>query len=226
MDIFKMDFLSLDTADIPLDRIINEYIPDVNTFIYELYNLKKQIEDGTTRRTSMDKFKLLIDLIQIYRRPDILKTFKELHEEKLRKIEEDKKRDEFMEFHRQRIASIQSQRQTEQFGDFWSTPGESSESKTGDLARRLGPGLRAGPGPGRRTSTASSRSRGDNSDVSEDEMDQEKFIDAINVAYIGIIGNSTLQHVMEVKRGYTYSVDTEQNKPPITTVPSEIEMLL
>jgi hypothetical protein len=193
------DFISLDQTDIPLERIIKEYIPSVNNFLYELYQIKKLVEDDSTRESAMGKFKLLIDLIAIYKNPEILKSFKEYQDEKerekerirLQRIEDDKRREGFLRFQRER----ESQRGP-MFGDFWSSAGS--------------PGNVFGSNV-RRSSVSSDKSTDVKSDITEDDMDQEKFNDAINRAYVDILAKSTLQRLVEVKRGYSYITVVDDN---------------
>lgn len=195
----NVNFLSLDPSDLPTAKVTNELIPMVNTYLLEFYFVKKQIDDHSldpeTRKMIMAKFKLIVDIIEIYKEPNILKTIKEYQEEKerekIRGIEMEKKRQEMLQRDRDR-AKEDSGVFGSMFGDFWNNRGTGfvDDSSDDDIK----------------------------SDVSEDEFHQDKFTEMLDKAHDDLYKKSTLQQSISVERRYQCGLedgetqnDEEQN---------------
>lgn len=194
--IMNVNFLSLDPAELPAAKITSELIPMVNTYLLEFYSVKKQMDDPSldpeTRKTATTKFKLIVDLIEIYKDPNILKTIKEYQEEKerdrLRAIEMEKKRQEMLQRERDR-ARDDSGMFGGMFGDFWNsrtggTGGFADDSSDDDIK----------------------------SDVSEDEFHQDKFTDMLDKAHEEIYTRSTLQQNINVDRRYQCGLEESEGQ--------------
>lgn len=78
-------FLSMTDNDIPDDKMRNEMIPKLHNFILEIYETKKAVlESKESKAKNLKKFKLIMDIVEIYNDPDILKLIKEYKEEQIR----------------------------------------------------------------------------------------------------------------------------------------------
>src|SRR5438874_1813022 len=75
-------FNSLSDETIPEEKIRSEYIPKINKYIIEWYEIKRMMMDPEKRASVLDKFKLIVDLLQIYELPDFIKFVKDLLEER------------------------------------------------------------------------------------------------------------------------------------------------
>ena len=77
-----LKFLSLEKSDLSNDTIIKELIPLVSTYLLEFYSIKKQIIDTKDVPPEvLEKFKLLVDIIKIYKDPNLLKFIKNSYTE-------------------------------------------------------------------------------------------------------------------------------------------------
>lgn len=192
----NVNFLCLDPQDVAPARITSELIPMVNAYLLEFYNIKKQMQDETLdpeiKKQITQKFKLIVDLIEIYKNPSLLKLIKDMQEEKererLRVVEMERKRQEMLQIQRERE---QARNSSGLFDDFWNLRSIIDDSTDDDI----------------------------NSNVSEDDFHQDKYMDMLKKAHDSIYTNSTLQHNFTIHRRYHCGFedsDTSENLDPET----------
>jgi hypothetical protein len=176
-----INFISLDTTELSEAKIINEYIPLINNYLLEVYNIKKKIQEKqseqnsnpTEKLTLMRNFKMIVDLISIYREPKILSLINEYKEEK----EKEKLRVVEMEQLRKEMLLKRQQENTfdnNLFGNFWNQQNNNFSDDEDIL-----------------------------SDVSEEDLDKDKVSNMLNDEYTKINTNSMLRKTYNIeKRNY------------------------
>ena len=177
-----INFLSFDDNELSEAKITNEYIPLINNYLLEVYNIKKKIQEKSLDQISnlpekvilMQNFKMVVDLISIYREPKILLLIKEYKEEK----EKEKRREVEMEqLRREMLLKRQQENNTFEnnlFGNFWNLQTNNYSDDEEIL-----------------------------SDVSEDELDRDKVENMLNTEYANINTNSMLKNTYNIeKRNY------------------------
>jgi hypothetical protein len=126
----SIKLLSLDNSDINDEQLKNELIPFVNNTLLELYKIKKNMDDYEdmdmfTKMELMDNFKLIVDILRIYKNPGILSQ-----------INEYQKNNKNIEFNKDKNKD-KSKNQSNGFGDFWNYDfgnKESSKSPSSESA--------------------------------------------------------------------------------------------
>lgn len=188
----SIQFLSFTEGDIPQEKIIAELLPDVNKFILDMYNVKKQItekiENPNERQDIIAKFKLIVDLSEIYKNPNTLRMIKEYQDEK----ERERKRAAEIELRRQEM--LRSPRRDN--GDFFD----------GGLFNFWN----------NRNNNRNNDDVSDddiNSDVSENEYHQDQMDKMLSRAYTGIKRNSTLRKIVGVERSYVCEIEKPTDQP-------------
>jgi len=198
--ILDVNFLSFDNAELSEAKITNEYMPVINKYLLEIYNIKKEIQThlNTPNQSSnpdlMRKLKLIVDIVSIYNEPKILSMIKDYKDEK----EKEKLREEEMEKIRQELLK---KRDNERYnfsynsayntnfsdslvGSFWNTDKFSEEE---DIL----------------------------SDISEEDLDSDKVAHMLNEEYANIATNSILKKTYNTERHNYCEIETtpddEQN---------------
>ena len=181
----NINFLTLDPLDPSVTKVTDELIPMVSAYLLEFYLVRKQMDDQTldadTKKTVMAKFKLIVDIIGIYKDPNILKTIKDYHEEKEREklhmieIEENIQRERNY---------TRSDRMT--FSDF--------------LSNRHT--ILANDG-------AQDQDAQDQDARDQDAREHNKFIEVLNKAHDDIYKNSTLRNNIGIERFYRACFDDD-----------------
>jgi hypothetical protein len=178
-------FLSLDPSDIPERVLLSELLPDVNKFMVEFYNIRTDVVFPSKRSSVIEKFKLLVDIIEIYKRPELLKVLRDNvaknSKEELDK-ENERKRQEFMK------QQIDSQfNQNNMFRNMF-----------GNNQNNIRP---------------ESDNESDNeSDISDDELDQDRFVEMLNSSYDNIKKNSALKKIGKLTRKYDYYLEGDTDR--------------
>ncbi|VBB18425.1 hypothetical protein YASMINEVIRUS_888 [Yasminevirus sp. GU-2018] len=138
----QVEFLSFDDKEIPEAKMRTELFPIVNNFILEMHNLKKTLQDKNVDPVSkpdlVKKFKLLIDVISIYRDPSLLTLIKQYREEK----EKERLREEEMEKMRLEMFKRRQNESTSLsdfpfLGSFWGTTQNDVASEEEDILSEL-----------------------------------------------------------------------------------------
>lgn len=127
--ILNMDrqFLSLSDKDIPDDKIKNEMIPKINVFIKDIYNIKKDVvKSKEDKAKNLQKFKLVMDVIELFQDPNLLKFVKEFKEEQ----ERERKRQEELKKRRESMTTYNSHSIFDNFLNF------NAESSSDESERR------------------------------------------------------------------------------------------
>ena len=200
----NMQFLSLDNEELSPEKIVNEYLPLLNIHLLEINDIRKKIRDNSSQNTNSadpekiilnQKFKLIIDLISIYKDPKILSLIKEYQDEK----EKERIREEEMEKTRKEIMQLRQQNTNNTnddffgFGNFWGN----SNDKYSEDDEIL-------------------------SEVSEDEFDQDKVTNMLNTEYANINLNSMLATTYNItKRNYCEFETVDEDNNEITDVVNE-----
>lgn len=182
----KINFLSLDDTDIPDSKILTEYIPLINNYLLEIFDIRNKFRNNlsstnntepiniTDKSVLVKKIKIIVDLISIYNNPDIFILIKQYKDEK----EQQRRREEELEKYRQNIFKNQN-----------------------DIFRRR---------------TFSSSSEEDvQSNVSEDEFEKDKVKKMLDEGYDDIKNQSMLMKYYNIKKHYYCSIqdmDTQSSQ--------------
>jgi hypothetical protein len=124
----SVKFLSLDSNDIE-DTKINELVSMINIFIMECYTTKKQILDPGQKHASLKKFKLLVDIIEVYKNPNFIKIINDFNEEE----EREKKRKEFLQRQRNNAKQFNP---SNIFANYWNHDNTSRDDSSDDEQNR------------------------------------------------------------------------------------------
>jgi hypothetical protein len=192
----NVNFLSLDPSDIPHTKIINEIIPSVSVY---LLDIRKQIIDPTldpaVRSTILMKFKIIVDLVEIYKDPGLLKLIKDYQLEKERETQ----RQLFaMELEKKRKEQKNNQNNNSSNDTiFGNLLGNSENETTIDI--------------GSFNRTADTSDDDINSELSEEDLQQTEVSEMLDSAYDGISKNSTLRKNINVTRRYMCYLQEEDS---------------
>lgn len=205
--ILDVNFLSFDNAELSEAKIINEYMPILNNYILEIYNIKKEIQsqlnipNQSLNPDLMRKLKLIVDVVSIYNEPKILSMIKDYKDEK----ENEKLREEEMEKIRQELLKKRDyEHQNTRYNTSYNT--NFSDSLFG---HRL-------PSVGHRLPSVGSFWNNDKfseeeailSDISEDDLDSDKVVHMLNEEYANIATNSILKKIYNTERHNYCQIET------------------
>ena len=207
----NINFLSQDLQDPSATKVTDDLIPMVSAYLLEFYLVRKQMDDQTldadTKKTVMAKFKLIVDIIGIYKDPNILKTIKDYHEEKERE-----------KLHMIEIEeNIQRERNYTRsdcmtFGDFLNNR-RTMLANGFELANE-----------GAMDQDAMNQDAMDQDAIEHDAQEHNKFMEVLNKAHDDIYKNSTLRKNIGIERSYRACFDdddddetqNEESEPPQT----------
>ena len=165
-------------------------------------NANKRISfDIEDRAKVLDKFKLIVDMMSIYKDPKILTIIKEYIDEKeqqrVREIERENIRQEIMLKHQQQNQNNKSDTFDNIFdiSNFWNIKTNTDMN----------------------THVDSSSDETEKSDMSEDLLDYDKVTNMLNIEYDNIINNSMIRRTYDIERRNYCQLDESEEEIEVTT---------
>lgn len=231
----NINFLSLDPSELPAIKISSELSPMINMHLLEFYSITKKMNDLSSdaldaeeKKTIKEKFKLLVDLIQIYKNPNLLKLIKECQEEEENKKLELKLR---LELELKKKQNMMIGKDSNYYFIGTNTGTSTNHPSANTIHPSTGvvnPSANTVPSPDTSdeiigdfwnidsTKRISFESSSDEmtSIVSEEEFHQDKYDAMIDAAYLSIHEDSILKKNINIERNYICELEGSVSEEP------------
>ncbi len=206
----NLNLLCLDSNDISDDKIVNEYIPLIIDFLFEIYDVRQKIQCTEKKEEVLAKFKLIIDMISIYKYPDISNLLKNFQNYEIQKNKDEKQRLETLKIREIRKQEYFRRREKELNDKKLNNLSTLSEVKSSGCTL-FDADINAEVIAESSSSSSSSSEDKMNSDISEDEYKQNEVSNMLDQSYEYIKNKGILKQKYFTERTYTHVLDNTDN---------------